>query len=68
MIQHASIFSQPLTIFSRAEFATLVKRYRSDYGAKGFASWTQLVCMLFCHLAQAKSLRDRILACPLLCF
>lgn len=58
MIQHASIFSQLLTIFSRTEFATLVRRYRSDYGAKGFNSWTQFVCMLFCHLAQAKSLRE----------
>lgn len=58
MIQHASIFSQLLTIFSRAEFATLVTRHRSDYGAKGFNSWTQFVCMLFCHLAQAKSLRE----------
>jgi hypothetical protein len=58
MIQHASIFSQLLTIFPRAEFATLVSRNRSDYGAKGFNSWTQLVCMLFCHLAQAKSLRE----------
>ena len=58
MIQHASIFSQLLTIFPRAEFATLVRRNRSDYGAKGFNSWTQLVCMLFCHLAQAKSLRE----------
>lgn len=58
MIQHASIFSQLLTIFPRTEFATLVRRNRSDYGAKGFSSWTQLVCMLFCHLAQAKSLRE----------
>lgn len=58
MIQHASIFSQLLTIFSRAEFATSVRMYRSDYGAKGFSSWTQFVCMLFCHLAQAKSLRE----------
>jgi hypothetical protein len=58
MIQHASIFSQLLTIFPRSEFATLVRRNRSDYGAKGFNSWTQLVCMLFCHLAQAKSLRE----------
>jgi hypothetical protein len=58
MIQHASIFSQLLTMFPRAEFATLVTRHRSDYGAKGFNSWTQLVCMLFCHLAQAKSLRE----------
>jgi Transposase DDE domain/Domain of unknown function (DUF4372) len=58
MIKHASIFSQLLTIFSRTEFAGLVKEYRSDYRSKGFNSWTQLVCMLFCHLAQTKSLRE----------
>lgn len=58
MIKHASIFSQLLTIFSRTEFAGLVKEYRSDYRSKGFNSWTQLVCMLFCHVAQAKSLRE----------
>jgi hypothetical protein len=58
MIKHASIFSQLLTIFSRAEFASLVKAYRSDYRSKGFNSWTQLVSMLFCHLAHAKSLRE----------
>lgn len=58
MIKHASIFSQLLTIFSRSEFAVLVKDYRSDYRSKGFNSWSHLVCMLFCHLAQAKSLRE----------
>jgi hypothetical protein len=58
MIKHASIFSQLLTVFSRTEFAGLVKEYRSDYRSKGFDSWFLFVCMLFCHLAQAKSLRE----------
>ena len=58
MVKHASIFSQLLTIFSRGEFAGLVTKYRSDYRSKGFNSWSQFVCMLFCHLAQAKSLRE----------
>lgn len=58
MVQHASIFSQLLTIFSRNEFASLVTKYRSDYRSKGFNSWTQFVCMLFCHVAQTKSLRE----------
>ena len=58
MITHASIFSQLLTIFNRAEFASIVKEFRSDYQSKGFNSWSQFVCMIFCHLAQAKSLRE----------
>jgi hypothetical protein len=58
MIKHASIFSQLLSIFSRSDFASLVKEYCSDDRSKGFSSWSQLVCMLFCHLAQAKSLRE----------
>jgi hypothetical protein len=58
MIRHASIFSQLLSIFSRLEFASLVKEHRSDYRSKGFSSWSQLVCMLFCHLAQVQSLRE----------
>ncbi|MCG8672886.1 MAG: IS4 family transposase [Pseudomonadales bacterium] len=58
MIKHASIFSQLLTVFSRADFAGLVKECGSDYRSKGFSSWSQFVCMLFCHLAQAKSLRE----------
>jgi hypothetical protein len=52
------MFSQALTLFSRYEFSLLVKNRGSDYCIKGFSNWTHFVSMLFCHLAQAKSLRE----------
>lgn len=58
MIRHSSVFSQILAIFSRFEFASLVKKHQNDKGAKGFSSWDQCVSMLFCQLAKAHSLRD----------
>ena len=57
MVLTASLFNQLLQQFPRAEFATLVKTTQSERHARGFTSWTQLVAMLFCHLAQADSLR-----------
>jgi hypothetical protein len=37
----------------------------AERGAKGFSCWSQFVAMMFCRLAQAKSLREIIdgLAC-----
>ena len=58
MIRHTSMFSQVLTIFSRYEFSQMVKDRGSDYCTKGFSNWSHFVSMLFCHLAQAKSLRE----------
>ena len=57
-VRFASLFSQLLTLFPRAEFAALVRERRAERAAKGFSSWSQFVAMLFCHLAQAKSLRE----------
>jgi hypothetical protein len=47
-----------LSVISRDTFTRLVRKHGSDYGSKGFDSWTQMVSMLFCQLAQAKSLRE----------
>jgi hypothetical protein len=47
-----------LSLIPRANFGLLVKKHGSDYESKGFTSWNQLVAMLFCQLAQAKSLRE----------
>lgn len=58
MINHTSMFSQLLRIFSRYEFSKLVRGRGSDYCIKGFPNWTHFVSMLFCHLAGAKSLRE----------
>jgi hypothetical protein len=58
MVRHASLFSQLVALFSRAHFAELVYRHQAERYAKGFSSWDQFVAMLFCQIAQAKSLRE----------
>jgi len=51
-----SLFSQILQIVPRVSFFRLVLEYGAERHAKGFSSWDQYVAMLFCQLAQAKSL------------
>ena len=58
MIRHASLFSQLVALFNRTKFHNLVFRHRAERYAKGFSSWDHFVAMLFCQLAQAKSLRE----------
>jgi len=58
MVRCASIFSQLLSQFPRGEFEELVSKYKTERNAKGFSSWSQFVSMLFCQMAQAKSLRE----------
>lgn len=53
-----SLFAQILQVVPRNSFLQLVRRYGADRHAKGFSSWDQYVAMLFCQLAQAKSLRE----------
>jgi len=52
------MFSQVLKLFPRVEFESLVKKTKSEYAAKGFSSWSQLVSMMFCQLGRAHSLRE----------
>lgn len=58
MIKTASLFSQLLQHVPRSEFTRIVARHGGERAAKGFDCWTQLVAMLFCHLARADSLRE----------
>jgi hypothetical protein len=58
MVRYASLFSQVLSLINRHEFATAAKRFRAEKGSKGFSCWDQFVAMMFCQLAQAKSLRE----------
>ena len=58
MTQVCSVFSQLLQLFSRGSFAQAVKRHAAERNAKGFTSWGQFVAMLFCQVAQLKSLRE----------
>ncbi len=54
----SSLFSQILRVIPRAFFLRLVHECGAERHAKGFSSWDQYVAMLFCQLAQAKSLRE----------
>ncbi len=58
MTQVCSVFSQLLQLFSRGAFAQAVKKHSAERNAKGFTCWGQFVAMLFCQVAQLKSLRD----------
>lgn len=58
MIRHASLFSQLIALFDRNNFMRLVSKHKSEKHSKGFSSWDQFVSMMFCQLAQAKSLRE----------
>jgi uncharacterized protein DUF4372 len=49
-----------LSLVDRHRFERLVREHRAERGAKGFGSWSQFVAMMFCQLAQAKSLREII--------
>lgn len=53
-----SIFSQLLQFFPRLEFAQAVRETRAERHARGFTCWGQFVAMLFCHVANARSLRE----------
>ena len=53
-----SLFSQILALFQRSDFARHVRDLKAEHRAKGFSSWDQMVAMLFCQLAQARSLRE----------
>jgi len=58
MIRHVSLFSQRIAFFNRNKFQNLVMRHKTERYSKGFKSWDQFVPMLFCQVAQAKSLRE----------
>lgn len=53
-----SLFSQILSLFNRSDFHAYVRAIKCEYRAKGFTSWEQFVAMMFCQLAQARSLRE----------
>ena len=54
----SSLFSQLLSCLDRHFFARAVRETGSEKRSKGFASWDHMVSMLFCQMAQAKSLRE----------
>jgi len=53
-----SLFCQLLQIIDHHRFTEIVKFYDGDKHSKGFSCQEQLVCLLFCQMAQARSLRE----------
>jgi Domain of unknown function (DUF4372)/Transposase DDE domain len=58
MVGHSSLFSQLLSIVNRHQFERRVRESGAERASKGFTCWSQFVAMMFCQLAQAKSLRE----------
>jgi hypothetical protein len=58
MVRCASLFSQLIAVFNRRKFYELVIEHNVERYAKGYSSWDHFTAMLFCQLAQAKSLRE----------
>jgi hypothetical protein len=58
MVFHVSIFSQLVALFNRNTFHRLIAKHNAERYSKGFNTWDQFVAMMFCQLAQAKSLRE----------
>jgi hypothetical protein len=54
----SSIFAQLLRLIPRTTFQKAVQEHEAERHARGFTCWGQLVAMLFCHLGQARSLRE----------
>lgn len=58
MTNSASLFTQVLSLFQRSNFARHVRELKAEWHTRGFSCWSQFVAMLFCQLAQARSLRE----------
>lgn len=58
MNRTGSLFSQILALFQRSDFARHVHELKAEHHARGFSCWDQFVAMLFCQMAQARSLRE----------
>lgn len=58
MASAASLFTQILGLFQRSDFVSHVRELKAERHARGFSCWSQFVSMLFCQLAQARSLRE----------
>jgi hypothetical protein len=58
MANNGSLFTQILSLFQRSDFARHARELKAERHARGFSCWSQFVAMLFCQLAQARSLRE----------
>lgn len=57
-MMNITLFGQIIQKLDRYSFKNIVAKYQSDKHSKGINSWTHMVSMVFCHLANANSLRE----------
>src|SRR5215469_16346107 len=58
MNKYNTILGQMLDLISRSRLEKLVKEHKTEHGAKGLRSWTQLVTMLFAQISGQHGLRS----------
>lgn len=58
MVHRESLFGQLLKVLSKNVFSKSIAMLKSDKYVKKMSSWDLLVCMLYCHLGHARSLRE----------
>lgn len=58
MVRTASLFSQILSLVDRLEFMRTARAHEANRYTKRFTAWDHFVAMIFCQIAQAKSLRE----------
>src|SRR5260370_36376637 len=58
MVGNWKLFRKLFWVVNRNQFERRVRESGAQKGAKGFSCWSQFVAMMFCQLAQAKSLRE----------
>jgi hypothetical protein len=58
MVRTASLFSQTLGLIDRFVFHRMARERRANRFTKRFTAWDHFVTMVFCQLAQARSLRE----------
>ena len=52
------LFSQVASLIDRTIVKQAVKKYNTDKYSQSLDTWTHLITLLFCHLADCQSLRD----------
>lgn len=58
---HSSLFSQILSIIFKNDFYRIIAKYNAQKPSKGFSCRDHFVAMIFCQLAQIKSLNEIVI-------
>ena len=53
-----TLFSQIISLLPKAKIRSVIQELGSDYGCKGYDTWSQLVSMMFCQFGHCDSVRD----------